>query len=112
MPFALCPSPFDFCPLPFALDIARSSDSWRILSKTAVPRYSFGDVVVDGEARRVTRNGELLSIPERHFGVLLELLARRETIVSKDSLIAVVWHDVAVTDNSLEQAVSALRRLL
>ena len=78
----------------------------------AVPRYSFGDVVVDGEARRVTRNGELLSIPERHLGVLLELLARREAIVSKDALIEAVWQDVAVTDNSLEQAVSALRRLL
>ncbi|HEY6616755.1 MAG TPA: winged helix-turn-helix domain-containing protein [Vicinamibacterales bacterium] len=77
-----------------------------------MPRYSFGDVVVDGEARRVTRNGELLSIPERHLGVLLELLARREAIVSKDALIEAVWQDVAVTDNSLEQAVSALRRLL
>ena len=77
-----------------------------------MPRYSFGDIVVDGEARRVTRNGELLSIPERHLGVLLELLARREAIVSKDALIEAVWQDVAVTDNSLEQAVSALRRLL
>ncbi|HYJ93114.1 MAG TPA: winged helix-turn-helix domain-containing protein, partial [Vicinamibacterales bacterium] len=77
-----------------------------------MPRYSFGDIVVDREARRVTRNGELLSIPERHLGVLLELLARREAIVSKDALIEAVWRDVAVTDNSLEQAVSALRRLL
>ena len=63
-------------------------------------------------ARRVTRGGELLSISERHLGVLLELLARRGTIVSKDALIEAVWQDVAVTDNSLEQAVSALRRLL
>jgi len=78
----------------------------------AVPRYSFGDVVVDAEARRVTRSGELLSIPERHVGVLLALLSRREAIVSKDALIEAVWRDVAVTDNSLEQAVSALRRAL
>jgi len=85
---------------------------WRILSKTLVTRYSFGDIVVDGEARRVTRAGELLSIPERHLGVLLELLSRREAIVSKDALIEAVWQDVAVTDNSLEQAISALRRVL
>ena len=51
-------------------------------------RYSFNDIVVDAETRRVTRGGELLSIPERHLGVLLELLARKETIVSKDALIA------------------------
>jgi DNA-binding winged helix-turn-helix (wHTH) protein len=77
-----------------------------------VPLYSFGDIVVDAEARRVTRGGELLQVPERHLGVLLELLARREAIVSKDALIEAVWQDVAVTDNSLEQAVSALRRAL
>ena len=77
-----------------------------------VPRYSFADIVVDAESRRVTRAGELLSIPERHLGVLLELLGRKDSIVSKDALIEAVWQDVAVTDNSLEQAVSALRRAL
>ena len=77
-----------------------------------VARYSFDDIVVDADARRVTRAGELLSIPERHLGVLVELLSRREAIVSKDALIEAVWRDVAVTDNSLEQAVSALRRAL
>ena len=63
-------------------------------------------------SRRVTRAGELLSIPDRHLGVLLELLGRKDSIVSKDALIEAVWQDVAVTDNSLEQAVSALRRAL
>jgi tetratricopeptide (TPR) repeat protein len=32
--------------------------------------------------------------------------------VSKDALIAAAWRDVAVGDNSLEQAISGLRRLL
>ena len=68
--------------------------------------------MVDADGRRVTRAGELLSIPDRHIGVLLELLARRGSVVSKDALIEAVWQDVAVTDNSLEQAVSALRRTL
>jgi DNA-binding winged helix-turn-helix (wHTH) protein/Flp pilus assembly protein TadD len=77
-----------------------------------MPGYSFGDIVVDSDARRLTRGGELLPVPDRHFGVLLELLARRGSIVSKDALIEAVWRDVAVTDNSLEQAVSALRRVL
>jgi DNA-binding winged helix-turn-helix (wHTH) protein/Flp pilus assembly protein TadD len=77
-----------------------------------VAGYSFGDIVVDADARRVTRGGELVSIPERHLGVLLALLARRGATVSKDALIETVWQDVAVTDNSLEQAVSALRRVL
>ena len=68
--------------------------------------------MVDADTRRVTRGGESLSIPDRHFGVLLELLARPGAVVTKDALIEAVWQDVAVTDNSLEQAVSALRRAL
>jgi DNA-binding winged helix-turn-helix (wHTH) protein len=51
-------------------------------------------------------------MPDRHVGVLLELLAHAGTILSKDALIAAVWRDVAVTDNSLEQAISALRRAI
>jgi DNA-binding winged helix-turn-helix (wHTH) protein/Tfp pilus assembly protein PilF len=77
-----------------------------------MPHYSFGNFVVDADTRRVTREGEILQVPDRHVGVLLELLARHGSIVSKDALIEAVWQDVAVTDNSLEQAVSALRRTL
>ena len=68
--------------------------------------------MVDADARRVTRAGEILSIPDRYFGVLLQLVARHGSILTKDALIEAVWQDVAVTDNSLEQAVSGLRRLL
>ena len=74
--------------------------------------YAFDDVVVDAVARRVTRGGEVVPIPDRHIGVLLHLLAHAGTVVSKDQLIASAWDGLAVTDNSLEQAISGLRRLL
>lgn len=77
-----------------------------------MPQYRFADIVVDADRRKVTRGNELLAIPDRHLGVLLELLASHGAIVSKDMLIEAVWRDVAVTDNSLEQAISALRRVL
>jgi len=60
----------------------------------------------------LTRSGEPVAIPDRHLGVLLELLSHPGTIRSKDALIEAVWRGVAVTDNSLEQAISALRRVL
>ena len=75
-------------------------------------QYSFGDIVLDAGSRRLTRAGEILPVPDRHIGVLLELLARRGAVVSKDALIEAAWQGLAVTDNSLEQAVSALRRML
>jgi DNA-binding winged helix-turn-helix (wHTH) protein len=77
-----------------------------------VSAYSFDNVVVDAAARRVTRGGEVVPIPDRHVGVLLQLLAHAGAVVSKDQLIASAWDGLAVTDNSLEQAISGLRRIL
>ena len=74
--------------------------------------YSFGDVLVDAAAHRVTRRRQPVPMAARHLGVLLELLSHAGCIVSKDALVEAVWQDVAVTDNSLEQAVSSLRRAL
>lgn len=74
--------------------------------------YTFDHIVVDAVARRVTRSGEVVAIPDRHIGVLLHLLAHAGSLVSKDQLIESAWEGLAVTDNSLEQAISGLRRVL
>lgn len=49
---------------------------------------------------------------DRQLEVLLLLVARAGQIVAKDDLLQAGWKDVAVGDNSLEQAISSLRRLL
>jgi DNA-binding winged helix-turn-helix (wHTH) protein len=77
-----------------------------------VSAYAFGEFLVDAAARRVTRGGDVVAIPDRHVGVLLHLLAHAGSIVSKDGLIESAWSGLAVTDNSLEQAISGLRRAL
>ena len=74
--------------------------------------YSFGDFLVDAGARRVTRGGDVLPLPDRHIGVLLHLVMNAGALVSKDQLIESAWEGLAVTDNSLEQAISGLRRVL
>jgi DNA-binding winged helix-turn-helix (wHTH) protein len=76
------------------------------------PRLSFDGFELDVDARRLTREGEPLPLPDRHIDVLHCLVSNAGTIVPKDALVAAGWGDVAVTDNSLEQAVSALRRAL
>src|SRR6185503_2809890 len=62
--------------------------------------------------RQLTQDGVTLKVPARHLDVLAALLTRPGAIVPKDSLVMAAWNDVAVTDNSLEQAVSALRKVL
>ena len=74
--------------------------------------YAFGRFELDASARRLTLAGDVVPMPDRHLDVLLHLVANCGTILSKDALIEAVWRDVAVTDNSLEQAISALRRVI
>src|SRR6185436_16481275 len=74
--------------------------------------YSFGPFQLDARSKRLTRDGERVGISDRHVSVLQHLLANAGSIVSKDALITAAWEDVAVTDNSLEQVISALRRLI
>jgi DNA-binding winged helix-turn-helix (wHTH) protein len=74
--------------------------------------YAFGPFELDAGARRLTRDGEPVPMPDRHVGVLIELVSRPGAIVSKDAIIDAVWRGVAVTDNSLEQAISAIRRVI
>ena len=53
-----------------------------------------------------------MAISERQFDILCLLVARAGQIVSKDELLQAGWKDVAVGDNSIEQVISSLRRLL
>jgi DNA-binding winged helix-turn-helix (wHTH) protein/Tfp pilus assembly protein PilF len=74
--------------------------------------YSFGPYEIDTAARRLRRGGEAIPVSDRHLDVLIQLVAQPGVVVSKDALVQAGWGDVAVTDNSLEQAISSLRRAL
>ena len=75
-------------------------------------RLCFGPFELDTLSHRLVRDGEPVAIPDRSVDVLLALVSRPGEVISKDALIETAWKDVAVTDNSLEQAISALRRIL
>lgn len=72
--------------------------------------YRFGDFTLDSLTRHLVRDGAAVVVSDRHLDVLLCLLAHPNEIVGKEALVQAAWADVAVTDNSLEQAVSNLRR--
>jgi DNA-binding winged helix-turn-helix (wHTH) protein len=73
--------------------------------------YEFGPFRLDMPGGGLTNGDETVALPYRHRVVLGHLLATAGEVVSKDALIAAAW-DVAVTDNSLEQVISSLRRAL
>jgi DNA-binding winged helix-turn-helix (wHTH) protein len=74
--------------------------------------FVFGPYELDPVRRRLSASGEPVSVSDRQLDVLLLLVARAGQIVAKQDLIEAAWRDVAVGDNSLEQAISSLRRLL
>jgi DNA-binding winged helix-turn-helix (wHTH) protein len=74
--------------------------------------YRFGPFQLDSGRRRLLRGTDLVLIPDRHLEILLQLTDHAGQTISKDDLIAAAWHDVAVADNSIEQAISSLRKTL
>jgi DNA-binding winged helix-turn-helix (wHTH) protein len=76
------------------------------------PVYRFGPFQLDSGSRRLLRSGDPILLPDRHLEILLQLAANAGRTVSKDDLIAAAWQDVAVADNSIEQAISSLRKTL
>ena len=74
--------------------------------------YRFGGFALDSIGRRLTRDGVAAPLADRHVDVLLRLLAQPGEVVGKEALVQAAWSDVAVTDNSLEQAISMLRKAL
>jgi len=73
---------------------------------------TFGGFTFDPRRKRLVRGDELVELSEHQLDVLAHLVAHAGQIVSKDALIEAGWSGVAVTDNSLEQAISGLRRAL
>ena len=75
-------------------------------------RVRFGGFTLDRAARKLWRDGSVVPLPSRAVDALAYLLANRHRAVEKDEVIAAVWRDVAVTDDSLIHAISVLRRAL
>jgi len=74
--------------------------------------YTFGPFRLDAGAVRLSRDGEPLALPDRQAAILLLLVSRAGKVVAKEALLDAAWKDVAVGDNSVEQAISGLRRAL
>jgi DNA-binding winged helix-turn-helix (wHTH) protein/Tol biopolymer transport system component len=72
----------------------------------------FGPFKFDLESRKLRRGDEPIPLPSRALGALAYLIEHRDRLVDREEIIGAVWHDVAVTDDSLIHAVSVLRRAL
>jgi transcriptional activator of cad operon len=67
---------------------------------------------VDPRLGQISRQGEVIRVEARTMKLLLCLAGRAGEVVSIDDLLNQVWSGVIVTQDSVYQAVAALRRLL
>jgi TolB-like protein/DNA-binding winged helix-turn-helix (wHTH) protein/Tfp pilus assembly protein PilF len=70
------------------------------------------DISIDVASGTVWRDGDVLDLPELSFRLLTTLANRAPAMVSKDELVAEVWGDVVVSDETLMQRVRLLRQAL
>ncbi|MEM8815477.1 MAG: winged helix-turn-helix domain-containing protein [Pseudomonadota bacterium] len=88
-------------------------DESRQAASTERPsRLRVDDLIVDLDRQSVRRGSETLDITDRSFRLLETLIRHAPEKVSKDRLIAEVWDDAVVSDETLAQRVRLLRQAL
>jgi len=74
--------------------------------------FEFAQFRVDAGRRALTRGGSEIALSRKAFDTLVVLLEEGGRLVPKDVLIQRVWPDSFVEENSLNQSISALRKVL
>jgi DNA-binding winged helix-turn-helix (wHTH) protein len=72
--------------------------------------FVFGDLVLDGERRELRSGSKLIAIEPQVFDLLEFLIRNRDRVVSRDDLLAAVWHGRIVSDSAIAARVNAARR--
>src|SRR6185503_8972104 len=74
--------------------------------------YGFGPFKVEAASLQLLRGEEQIPLPPKAFDTLLILVRNHSRVVTKDELMRLVWRDAFVTEDSLSQTISTLRRVL
>ena len=74
--------------------------------------YLFGPFRLDVASMQLARGDETVGLTPKAFDTLLVLIRNRHRLVRKDELMSAVWADSFVSEDSLTQNITALRRAL
>src|SRR3982751_6522408 len=78
----------------------------------AEQRLTFGRYVLDLRRGSLLLDGREVALRPKTFGVLCYLVQHPGRLVSKEELLAAVWPNLVVTDDTLVQSIGELRRVL
>lgn len=76
--------------------------------------FEFGDFIIDADQRRLVRRSSAQAVPltPKAMDTLIYLIEHRQELLDKGTLLAAIWPNVTVEENSLTQTISTLRRVL
>lgn len=75
-------------------------------------RYSFDRFILDVERGALLKDGADIPLRPKCFGVLTYLIEHHGVLLTKDELLAAVWPDLVVTEDSLTQCLIQIRKAL
>src|ERR1017187_7172032 len=79
----------------------------------SVRQYIFGEFILEPLEERLSRiNVERVELTGKPFEVLVLLVENQGHLVTREELLAKVWADTVVTDQSLTEVVSRVRKTL
>jgi predicted ATPase/DNA-binding winged helix-turn-helix (wHTH) protein len=85
-------------------------DQSDAISSLQPPRYRCGDVEVDAGRHVFARGGAEIPLEPKVFAVVLMLLARPGTLVTREQLLDSVWGHRYVTPSTLNRVIALARR--
>src|SRR5262245_36574598 len=74
--------------------------------------FEFGPFRLDSSVPLLLRSGNVVPLAPKTLDVLVVMVDRRGTIVSKDQLVSEVWPDTFVEESNLAHHISLLRKTL
>jgi DNA-binding winged helix-turn-helix (wHTH) protein/Tol biopolymer transport system component len=74
--------------------------------------YAFGPFRLDVAGRRLLKNDVPVQLTAKVFDTLVLLVVNHNSVVTKEQIVQAVWPNTFVSDDSLVQNISAIRRAL
>jgi len=75
--------------------------------------HHFGTIEVDTESQRVLRDGHVVELTPKEYGLLLALIERDGSVATRIELMSEIWgHSSAVVSRTVDTHIAELRRKL
>lgn len=75
-------------------------------------RYLFEDCALDMDRRELRRGADLVAMEPQVFDLLVHLIRHRDRVVSKDDLLASIWHGRTVSESAVFNRINAARKAI